>query len=65
MAMAREMGGSFIAANFISAVLRRNLSAQHWGRCLATFRVNINRNVSVFGKHPCNLLQKQNIHVSD
>lgn len=59
MTMAREMGGSFIAANFISALLRRNLSAQHWGRCLAAFRVNIQRNVSVFGEHPCNLLQKQ------
>lgn len=59
MAMAREMGGSFIAANFISDILRRNLSAQHWGRCLAAFRANIQRNVSAFGEHPCDLLQKQ------
>ncbi|KAG2639596.1 hypothetical protein PVAP13_2KG026148 [Panicum virgatum] len=59
MAMAREMGGSFIAANFISAILRRNFSVQHWGWCLAAFKENIKRNVSVFGEHPYDLLQKQ------
>ncbi|PUZ68279.1 hypothetical protein GQ55_2G013400 [Panicum hallii var. hallii] len=59
MAMAREMGGSFIAANFISAILRRNLSVQHWGWCLAAFKENIRRNVSVFGEYPYDLLQKQ------
>ncbi|CAL5034543.1 unnamed protein product [Urochloa decumbens] len=59
MAIAREMGGSFIAANVISAILRRNLSVQHWGRYLASFRENIQRNISAFGEHPYDLLQKQ------
>lgn len=53
------MGGSFIAANVISAILRKNLSAQYWGNCLAAFRENIQKNISVFGEHPCDLLQKQ------
>ncbi|KAJ1287524.1 hypothetical protein BS78_02G016800 [Paspalum vaginatum] len=59
MEIAREMGGSFIAANIISSILRKKLSAQYWGWCLTAFKENIKRNVSMFGEHPYDLLQKQ------
>ncbi|WVZ61653.1 hypothetical protein U9M48_011491 [Paspalum notatum var. saurae] len=59
MELAREMGGSFIAANIISSILRKKLSAQYWGWCLTAFKENIQRNVSMFGEHPYDLLQKQ------
>ncbi|WVZ61652.1 hypothetical protein U9M48_011490, partial [Paspalum notatum var. saurae] len=59
MELAREMGGSFIAANIISSILRKNLSAQYWGWCLTAFKENMQRSVSMFGEHPYDLLQKQ------
>ncbi|TVU40182.1 hypothetical protein EJB05_13633, partial [Eragrostis curvula] len=57
--MAREMNGSFIAANAISGILRDNLSDHYWSMYLAIFKADIQRNVSLFGEHPYELMQNK------
>ncbi|TVU40676.1 hypothetical protein EJB05_14145, partial [Eragrostis curvula] len=59
MEMAREMNGSFLAANIISGILRDNFSNHYWSLYHAVFKENIQRNVSLFGEHPYELMQKQ------
>jgi hypothetical protein len=58
MNMAREMNGSFFAANISSDFLRNNLSVQYWTMQLTKFKAYIQRNISLFGEHPIALLKK-------
>ncbi|TVU40516.1 hypothetical protein EJB05_13983, partial [Eragrostis curvula] len=58
MEIARVMDGSFIAGNITSGFLRNKIMAQHWSLCLANFRANIQRNVSLFGGSPPDFIRK-------
>ncbi|KAK3126251.1 hypothetical protein QOZ80_7AG0553810 [Eleusine coracana subsp. coracana] len=58
MELAREMSGSFLAANAISDLLRDNFIPQYWRAYLASFKANVKRNISLFGDHPHHLAQK-------
>ncbi|CAL5077966.1 unnamed protein product [Urochloa decumbens] len=60
MEMARWMNGSFIGANINSDYLSKNLIAKYWQMHLAFFKENIQRNVSLFGKNQCVLMQESN-----
>ena len=58
MNMAREMNGSFVAANISSGFLRNNLTVEYWTMQLTMFRAYIQRNIALFGEHPYALLRK-------
>lgn len=58
MEIAMEINGSFIGANIIGGFLRSNLNAQFWSRTLKFTRLLIQRNNSMFGEHPGDLLKK-------
>ncbi|KAK8456814.1 hypothetical protein SEVIR_3G077925v4 [Setaria viridis] len=60
MEIGMEINGSFMGVNIIGGLLRSNLNAQFWSRALKFTRLHIQRNTSMFGEHPCALMQKKN-----
>ncbi|KAF8713954.1 hypothetical protein HU200_027939 [Digitaria exilis] len=63
MEMARSMNGSFMGANMNSHVLRKKIVVEHWCMVLEGIKKYIQRNISLFGENPYNLVYKKvNLH---
>lgn len=57
--LATVFQGSLIMLNVYASVLRRNLNIGFWTRVLELFRVMMHKNLTIFGEHPKNLLDKE------
>ncbi|XP_020158244.1 uncharacterized protein [Aegilops tauschii subsp. strangulata] len=65
---ARELQSewSLVATNILADVMRRNLSVHFWLRVLSNLRRLVERNFSMFGEHPKDLLQRRHqVDVTD
>ncbi|VAH20853.1 unnamed protein product [Triticum turgidum subsp. durum] len=57
---------SLVATNILADVMRRNLSVHFWFRVLSRLRRLVERNFSMFGEHPKDLLQRRHqVDVTD
>ncbi|KAJ1285165.1 hypothetical protein BS78_03G259200 [Paspalum vaginatum] len=57
MELAAELDGSFIGANILAGFLRANMHFRFWRKILELERIQVERNIHVFGERPVNLLR--------
>ncbi|CAL4923658.1 unnamed protein product [Urochloa decumbens] len=56
--LAVALGGSLITANVCADMMRKNQDVHFWIRLLKRYKNVVQKNLSVFGKHPKNLMDK-------
>jgi hypothetical protein len=56
MEISKMLNGCLVAANIIARVLQANFSIQYWCKILKFVRATVEKYVSTFGEHPCDLL---------
>ncbi|OEL26481.1 hypothetical protein BAE44_0012500 [Dichanthelium oligosanthes] len=56
--LAMALGGSLITANVYAHMLRKNQNVAFWLSMLQSYRNVVENNLSVFGEHPKNLMDK-------
>ncbi|CAL4941143.1 unnamed protein product [Urochloa decumbens] len=56
--LAVALGGSLITANVCADMMRKNQDVHFWIRLLKKYKNVVQKNLSVFGKHPKNLMDK-------
>ncbi|CAM0952351.1 unnamed protein product [Alopecurus aequalis] len=56
MEISKMLNGSLIAANVIGGLLRANFGIQYWSKILKFVRKGEEKNTSMHGEHPCDLL---------
>lgn len=57
MEIARVHNGSIFAANITACLLRANFDILYWRKVLAFMRGYVEKHFSMFGKHPCDMLE--------
>lgn len=57
MEIARAHNGSLFAANMTACLLRANFDIQFWRKVLAFLRGYLEKHFSMFGEHPCDMLE--------
>ncbi|KAJ1295974.1 hypothetical protein BS78_01G263500 [Paspalum vaginatum] len=53
------LGGSLITANVVADLLRRNHDVKFWLRVLRRFKGMVDNNLSMYGKHPKDMLENE------
>ncbi|KAM0873027.1 hypothetical protein ACQ4PT_038346 [Festuca glaucescens] len=56
MEISKMLNGCLVGANIIARVLQANFSIQYWCKILEFVRGNVEKYVSMFVEHPCDLL---------
>ncbi|CAM0905225.1 unnamed protein product [Alopecurus aequalis] len=57
MEIARVHNGSIFAANITACLLRANFDILYWRKVLAFLRGYVEKHLSMFGEHPCDMLE--------
>lgn len=57
MEIARVHNGSIFAANITACLLRANFDILYWRKVLAFLRRYVEKHFSMFGEHPCDMLE--------
>ncbi|CAM0904019.1 unnamed protein product [Alopecurus aequalis] len=58
MEISKMLNGSLVAANVMARILRADFSIQYWCKILKFVRECVEEYISMFGEHPCDLLNQ-------